>query len=111
MCDVKKYASVYLNHVGRAEPQVRRDDFAIHQYISLTQSSWIFPPCKYIQESAIRIKKKQKKHIIGWPVHAYKLLTVYLQGNVLRCFTASCGTHDGIHPRSYDPTATSHAML
>lgn len=52
------FASVYLNHVGRAEPQVRRDDFAVHQYISLTQSSWIFPPCKYIQESAIRIKKQ-----------------------------------------------------
>lgn len=103
------FASVYLNHVGRTEPQVRRDDFAVHQYISLTQSSWIFPPCKYIQESAIRIKKT--KHIIGWPVHAYKLLTMYLQGNVLRCFTASCGTHDGIHPRSYDPTAASHAML
>lgn len=50
------FGSVYLNHVGRAEPQVRRDDFAVHQHISLTESSWIFPPCEYIQESAMRIK-------------------------------------------------------
>lgn len=59
------FASVYLNHIGRAEPQVRRDDFAVHQYISLTQSSWIFPPCKYIQESAIKIKKKNNNTSLG----------------------------------------------
>lgn len=50
----------YLNHIGRVEPEVRCDDFAIHQDFSLLQSNRVFPACNYIQES----DRKRKKLIL-----------------------------------------------
>lgn len=53
------FVFVYLDHIGRAEPEVRRDGFAIHQHFSLLQSSWVFSSCNYVQESDKKTKKKQ----------------------------------------------------
>lgn len=45
------FVFVYLNHIGRAEPEFRRDNPAIHQNISCAQSSRVFSSCNYIEES------------------------------------------------------------
>lgn len=56
------FVFVYLNHIGRAEPEVRRDSFSIHQDFSLLQPSRVFPACDYIQES----DEKRKKLTFTW---------------------------------------------
>lgn len=48
------FVFVYLNHIGRAEPEFRRDNPAIHQNISHPQSSRVFSSRNYIQEPKTR---------------------------------------------------------
>lgn len=45
------FVFVYLDHIGRAEPEVRCDGFSSHQHLSLPQSSRVLPSCDYIQKS------------------------------------------------------------
>lgn len=45
---------VYLNHIGRAEPQVRCDRFSIYQHASLAQPSRVFSSCYHIQQTEIK---------------------------------------------------------
>lgn len=71
----------YLNHVGRAEPEFRRDDFAIHQDFPLPQSGRVFPACKYIQESD---SKRKKLILMPWGSYVCETVPIcsYTRGHV-----------------------------
>lgn len=61
------FVFVYLNHIGRAEPEFSCDNPVIHQNISYPQSSRVFSSCNYIQESEKKRKKLMKliSYVVG----------------------------------------------
>lgn len=48
---VRMFAFVYLNHVGRGESELGRDDSAINQDFSMLQSSGVFSASDDVQEA------------------------------------------------------------
>lgn len=57
------YIFIYLDHIGGAEPELRRDDFAVHQHFSLLKSSRIFSACDHIQQSDTM---RKNIHVFIW---------------------------------------------
>lgn len=101
--------SVYLNHIGRAEPELGRDGSAIHQDFSVLQSRGVFSASDDVQEAGRKRNNVNDTDVAGAADRASVFAWTWT--SYLRCFTASSGAHDGVHPRPHDATATTNQNM